>query len=351
MFKDLKRIYKSFKAGKKFDNKHDSVPIPPYSTPQNSVPENNSKGQDSLPPKDQKPSGQELGTAPLAANHFSQATKDQKEKPAPFFNRLYTAPYPKARFLILVQMNPANADDEHPVSSLNETIVNDDPNTPNETPLLSTNANWPQAVITTGSQSLKINDFVDGQYHLNANTTPDTESIGLDRLLENVATHNNFSSLIYAKLDKSNAISLAEFNKGNEYNIIDEDNNIYIELDDDALLFFTDEIAVFGGDGFSFFVLDNEALTLFENNTSNNSWVSLKSDQEHFILKKEDVLEDDVEIITLEEELSFDDNDQTTEIITVNYFSYKDTIIGMSFDLPSDFYERHGDIDLASLLA
>uniref|UniRef100_UPI002623AEE9 hypothetical protein n=1 Tax=uncultured Kiloniella sp. TaxID=1133091 RepID=UPI002623AEE9 len=256
-----------------------------------------------------------------------------------------------ALFLVLVQMNPANADDEHPVSSLNETILNDDPNTPNETPLLSTNANWPQAVITTGSQSLKINDFVDGQYHLNANTTPDTESIGLDRLLENVATHNNFSSLIYAKLDKSNAISLAEFNKGNEYNIIDEDNNIYIELDDDALLFFTDEIAVFGGDGFSFFVLDNEALTLFENNTSNNSWVSLKSDQEHFILKKEDVLEDDVEIITLEEELSFDDNDQTTEIITVNYFSYKDTIIGMSFDLPSDFYERHGDIDLASLLA
>ncbi|WP_299378894.1 hypothetical protein, partial [uncultured Kiloniella sp.] len=93
MFKDLKRIYKSFKAGKKFDNKHDSVPIPPYSTPQNSVPENNSKGQDSLPPKDQKPSGQELGTAPLAANHFSQATKDQKEKPAPFFKRLYTALY------------------------------------------------------------------------------------------------------------------------------------------------------------------------------------------------------------------------------------------------------------------
>ena len=369
MFKELKRIYKTFKAGKKFNDKHDSptieTPGSPYSTPPNSTPEKETKNKDNgssdlapLQPGSSvlEPLGQDQGNASLAANHFSRAVKEKNEKPTPFFKRLYSALYLEALFLALVQVGSANAEDKQQIAAPNAAALTNDANTPDDILSSPTNTNWSEQAGTLKSLTLKIDDFIDSQNHFGTSTEFKSDDIRLDRLLEDVVTHRNFSPIKFKALDKFQKISLQEFNQENQFDIIDQDNDILIELDDDALLFATEELAVFGGDGFNFFIVNNEALNLFDNNTTHNSWESLRPDQEYFVLKKEDVLEEDVDIISVEEEVSFDDNDpppedQTTETITVHYFMYQETVIGISFDLPPDFYEKHGDLDLAALLA
>ncbi|WP_085905334.1 hypothetical protein [Kiloniella majae] len=356
MFKELKRIYKTFKAGKKLNNKHDSdhldAPASPLSLPEKNNPSETPKQQDNNQDRDiHSPPAIEQDNAALAANHFSRAAKEKNEKPATFFKRLYNALYLDALFLVLVQMNAANAENRGQDLSSDTLASTVDTSTSNETLLSPTHVNWSQETVALNSLTLKIDDFVDAQSNLAMTSERQSEDIRLDRLLEDVATHSNFSTIKFKELDKSQTVSLQEFSQENEFDIIEEDNHILIELDDDALLFATDELAVFGGNGFNFFIMTNEALNIFENNTSNNSWKSLRPGQEYFILKKEDVLEEDVEIVSIEEEVSFDDDSQATEIITVHYFMFQETIIGMSFDLPPDFYEKHGDIDLATLFA
>ncbi|WP_120497071.1 hypothetical protein [Kiloniella sp. EL199] len=352
MFKELKRIYKTLKAGKKFGNKGDAepfdVPASPLSLPEKTNQSETPKHQDNNQHRNtHSPSTIQQNNAPLAANHFSRAAKEKNEKPTPFFKRLYNALYLEALFLALVQMNAANAEDKQQTSVPGALALADDTHTPDEALLSSANTDWSRETGTLKSLTLRIDDFVDSQNHLGTSTEFQPKDIRLDHLLEDVATYSNFSPIKLKELDKSKTVSLQEFNKENEFDIIEEDNYILIELDDDALLFATEELAVFGGDGFNFFIVNNETLNLFENNTLNNSWGSLRPGQEYFVLKKEDVLEEDIEIVTVEEEISFDDDSKATEIISVNYFMYQETIIGMSFDLPHDFYQKHGDIDLA----
>jgi hypothetical protein len=356
MFKELKRIYKTLKAREKFGRKHDAepldVPTSPLSLPeetnQSETPELQNKNQYQNTPS---PSTIQQDNAPLAANHFSRAAKEKNEKQTPFFKRLYSAVYLEALFLALVQMNAANAENKQPISAPDALALTNDTNTPDDVLLSPTNANWSGETSTLKSLTLKIDDFVDNQSHFGTSTQFKSEDIRLDRLLEDVVTHSNFNPIKLKELDRSKKISLQEFNQENQFDIIDEDNYILIELDDDALLFATEELAVFGGNGFNFFIMTNETLNIFENNTTHNSWESLRPGQEYFVLKKEDVLEEDIEIISVKEEISFDDNDQTTETITVDYFMYQETVIGLSFDLPPDFYEKHGDLDLAALFA
>ncbi|KLN59565.1 hypothetical protein WH96_16995 [Kiloniella spongiae] len=354
MLKDLKKIYKAFKAGNKLGNKHDveplDVPVSPLSLPEETNQSETSKLQNNRQYRDSDPlSIIQQDNASLAANHFSQAAKEKTKKPTPFFKRLYSALYLETLFLVLVQMNAANAENEHQDAS-NVATQPIDANTSEEL-TSSTNINWSQGAISLKSVALKIDDFVDAQSNLGISTEAPSKDIRLDRLLDDLVTHNNFTPMKLKELDKSKTVSLQKFSKENEFDIVDEENDILIELDDDALLFATEELAVFGGNGFNFFIVNNEALNLFENNTLDNSWGSLRPGQEYFILKKEDVLEDDIEVVSLDEEISFDDEgeSQTTETITVHYFMFQETIIGMSFDLPPDFYEKHGDIDIASL--
>ncbi|WP_419905507.1 hypothetical protein [Kiloniella sp.] len=204
---------------------------------------------------------------------------------------------------------------------------------------------------TTNEQShLSINDFIDPAENP-VTLSLETEEDKTLSLLDNLLTHDNFKLLDISKLQNKTSVSLSKYSDDKQLHIFDLDDYITIELDDDDLLYFDEELALFSMDDYHFLVVNNDLLNMFDNNTENNSWESLKPGEEFYILQQDDIFEDDIEIVTVDEEIYLDENNLVSQPVSVDYFVYEDTIIGMTFTLPDDFYKTQDSIDFEILFA
>ncbi|MEH6630977.1 MAG: hypothetical protein V7776_09130 [Halopseudomonas aestusnigri] len=352
MLKDFQKIYKLLKSSRKFDIEPPKSPRGIDNHPANSGRSSDSPNQlTDEPTTTIAPSGKQQGTLSTPSNEAIIVEIQRSTKIPSFFKRLYTALYIDALLFVLVQANSAHAAPKLDEQSSDDIAVTN----PEDLPLVSLSS--PLTGIVSPSENevydqahLSINDFIDPtEKPITLNI--DTKEGKFLSLLDNLATHDNFKILDTSRLQSKASTRLSKYSEDNQLQIFDTDDYIIIELDDDDLLYSDEDLALFSMDDYNFLLVNNDLLSMFNNNTEHNSWESLKPGEEYYILQQDDIFEDDIEIITVDEEIYLDENNQISQPVSVDYFVYEDTVIGMVFTLPDDFYQTHASIDFETLFA
>ncbi len=352
MLKDFQKIYKLLKSYRKFDTEPPKVPrlndTPSVKTGQASEPPNEPLDASTTT---KTPSDKQQGALSIPSNEILNTETQKAARTPSFFKRLYTALYIEALFFVLVQINSARAATKSDELNAEGVSVTSSENQILDTPDGSlTGLISPTETATYEQASLSINDFIDPTEQPIA-LVSEPEDDKFSSLLDNLITHDNFKLLDTSRLQNKAGTRLSKYSEDNQLHIFDTDDYIIIELDDDDLLYSDDDLALFAMDDYNFLVVNNDLLNMFNNNTENNSWESLKPDEEYYILQQDDIFEDDIEIITVDEEIYLDENNLISQSVSVDYFIYEDTVIGMAFTLPDDFYQTHTSIDFETLFA
>ncbi|MFD2206181.1 hypothetical protein [Kiloniella antarctica] len=290
-------------------------------------------------------------TIPTSENDVQNTENKTVLRTPSFFKRLYTSLYIEALFFVLVQINGVRAATETNDEFNAKTVsLNVEEELQDITAISTPDIEISTEITNDSGSSLSLDDFIDPT-EPPLTIIPVAEEAKNLFLLDNIVSHDNFKLLDTSKLQNETTTRLTKYTEDTGLNIFGTENSIIIELDDDDLLYSDEDLALFGVDDYHFLVVNNDLLDIFTNNTQKNSWESLKPGEEYFILRQEDILEDDVEIITIDEEIYLDEAHLVKETVSVDYFVYKDTVIGMAFTLPEDFYQSHGPIDFDILFA